>query len=57
MLKRYIGDKAFYRHVMAIALPIIIQNLIMNFVALLESEGYVKIAEHKGKLEIYQKEK
>ena len=28
-----------------------------NFVALLESEGYVKIAEHKGKLEIYQKEK
>ena len=28
-----------------------------NFVALLESEGYVKIAEHKGKLEIYHKEK
>ena len=28
-----------------------------NFVALLESEGYVKIAEHKGRLEIYHKEK
>jgi len=27
-----------------------------NFVALLESNGYVKIAEHKGKLEIYHKE-
>jgi hypothetical protein len=28
-----------------------------NFVALLESEGYVKIAEYTGKLEIYHKEK
>ena len=28
-----------------------------NFVALLQSEGYVKIAEHKGKMEIYKKEK
>ena len=28
-----------------------------NFVALLESEGYVKIAEHEGKLEIYHKER
>ena len=28
-----------------------------NFVALLKSEGYVKIAEHEGKLEIYRKEK
>ena len=27
-----------------------------NFVALLESEGYVKIAEYEGKLEIYRKE-
>ena len=27
-----------------------------NFVALLESNGYMKIAEHKGKLEIYHKE-
>lgn len=28
-----------------------------NFVALLESEGYVKIAEYEGKLEVYHKEK
>lgn len=27
-----------------------------NFVALLKSEGYVKIAEHKGKLEVYQRQ-
>ena len=27
-----------------------------NFVSILESEGYVKIAEHEGKLEIYHKE-
>ena len=28
-----------------------------NFVAILESEGYVKIAEYEGKLEIYRKER
>ena len=28
-----------------------------NFVALLKSEGYIKIAEYEGKLEIYHKEK
>ncbi len=37
MLKRFIGDKAFYRRVMAIALPIIIQNGIANFVSLLDN--------------------
>ena len=37
MLKRYIGDRAFYRRVMAVALPIIIQNAITNFVALLDN--------------------
>lgn len=37
MLKRYIGDRAFYRRVMAIALPIILQNLITNFVSLLDN--------------------
>lgn len=37
MLKRYIGDKAFYRHTLAVALPIIIQNLITNFVSLLDN--------------------
>ncbi len=37
MLKRYIGDRAFYRHVFAIAVPIIIQNGITNFVSLLDN--------------------
>ena len=37
MLKRFIGDKAFYRRVIAIALPIIMQNLITNFVSLLDN--------------------
>lgn len=37
MLQRYIGDKAFYRRTFAIALPIIIQNGISNFVSLLDN--------------------
>ncbi len=37
MLKKYIGDKAFYKRVMLIALPIILQNLITNFVSLLDN--------------------
>ena len=37
MLKRYIGDSAFYRRIFAVALPIIIQNAITNFVALLDN--------------------
>lgn len=37
MLKKYIGDQAFYRRVMAIALPIMLQNLITNFVSLLDN--------------------
>ncbi len=37
MLNKYIGDKAFYRRVMAVALPIIIQNAITNFVSLLDN--------------------
>ena len=37
MLKRYIGDKAFYRRVMVVAVPIIIQNGITNFVSLLDN--------------------
>ena len=37
MLKRYIGDKAFYRHVLGVAVPIIIQNGITNFVSLLDN--------------------
>lgn len=35
--KRYIGDKAFYRMVLLIVVPIIIQNGITNFVSLLDN--------------------
>ena len=31
MLKRYIGDRSFYKWVLAIAIPIVIQNGITNF--------------------------
>ena len=37
MFRRYIGDRAFYRRAMVIALPIIIQNGITNFVSLLDN--------------------
>ena len=37
MLKRYVGDRAFYRRVFQIAVPIIIQNGITNFVSLLDN--------------------
>ena len=37
MLNHYIGNKAFYRNVFAISIPIIIQNGITNFVSLLDN--------------------
>lgn len=37
MLRRYIGDRAFYRRTLLTALPIILQNLITNFVAMLDN--------------------
>ena len=37
MLKSFIGNRAFYRRVFAIAIPIIIQNGITNFVSLLDN--------------------
>lgn len=37
MLKRYIGDRAFYKRVLTIVIPIIIQNGITNFVSLLDN--------------------
>ena len=37
MLNRYIGDRAFYRRVFSVAIPIIIQNGITNFVSLLDN--------------------
>ena len=36
-LKQYIGDHAFYRRVLTVALPIIVQNGITNFVSLLDN--------------------
>ena len=36
-LKKYIGDKAFYQKVMTITIPILIQNVITNFVSLLDN--------------------
>lgn len=35
--RRYIGDRAFFKMVFAIALPIIIQNTVSNFVNLLDN--------------------
>ena len=37
MFKRLIGDKAFYRRALMVAIPIIIQNGITNFVSLLDN--------------------
>ena len=37
MLKRYIGDRAFYARALRIAIPMIIQNGITNFVSLLDN--------------------
>ena len=36
-MKRFIGDKKFYKMVLAIAIPIMIQNGITNFVSLLDN--------------------
>ena len=37
MLRKLIGDKQFYKHVLTVALPIMIQNGITNFVSLLDN--------------------
>ena len=36
-MHRYIGDRAFYRRVLGVVLPIIIQNFITNFVSMLDN--------------------
>lgn len=36
-LKKFVGDKAFYRMILAIAIPIILQNGVSNFVNLLDN--------------------
>ena len=48
--KTYFGDRAFYRHVIVIALPMILQNLITNFVTMLDNimVGQVGTAEMSG---------
>lgn len=37
MLKKLIGDRSFYRMVMAVAMPIMLQNGITNFVSMLDN--------------------
>ena len=37
MVRKYIGDKAFYRRALALALPIMVQNGITNFVSMLDN--------------------
>lgn len=37
MFQRYIGDRAFYRRFFAVAIPIIVQNAITNFVSMLDN--------------------
>ena len=37
MFKRYIADRAFYKRILAVAIPIIIQNGITNFVSMLDN--------------------
>ena len=36
-IKQFIGDRAFYRSLLAVAVPIIIQNSITNFISLLDN--------------------
>ena len=37
ILKRFIGDRAFYRRALSIAIPVLIQNTITSFVSLLDN--------------------
>ena len=37
LLRKYIGDRAFYRTVLIVALPIMLQNFITNFVSMLDN--------------------
>lgn len=37
LLKKYIGDKAFYKMTLSVAIPIMIQNFITNFVSMLDN--------------------
>ena len=48
--EKYIGDKKFYMHALYIAVPMIIQNLITNFVSMLDNimVGQIGTAEMSG---------
>lgn len=48
--QKYIGDRKFYKHALIIALPMIVQNLITNFVSMLDNimVGRVGTAEMTG---------
>ena len=50
MLQRYIGDRAFYRRVARVAIPIVIQSAITSFVSLLDNimVGQVGTAQMSG---------
>ncbi len=50
MLRKYIGDRKFYKMVMTVAVPIMIQNFITNFVSMLDNimVGQVGTAQMSG---------
>ena len=37
IVQRYIGDRAFYRRAVAVTLPVMLQNVVTNFVSLLDN--------------------
>ena len=43
---KYIGDKAFYKMVLTIAVPIMVQNGISNFVSLLDNLMIGRVGEN-----------
>ena len=49
-MKRFIGTKQFYRTLLTIAIPVMIQNAITNFVGLLDNlmVGQLGTAEMSG---------
>ena len=50
MFRKFIGDRAFYRRALMVAVPMIIQNGITNFVSLLDNimVGQVGTAQMSG---------
>lgn len=36
-IKKFFGDRAFYKHLIAVMLPILVQNAITNFISLLDN--------------------